>query len=240
MGMRIFQDSILYAGLLLLSSGLALCDVIQPGSPDPMVGLVLPPQVTGAPMGLVFVQEDPETGPVVSLVGSFTRPVSLGDVVLCEGAAKADHTGCASSVTVSDVLRFTKGAVGPNQYQYQLFSDPDTPEGGLDLTTLPGGGLSATTYYIDETSTVVDASPFGGPTAFPVVVYKADDGSGNVNTYWIASDADAGGGAPEPSSAVLFGAGLAALCILSAFRRMRISSPHSSNWLPTIGPACVR
>jgi hypothetical protein len=53
-----------------------------------------------------------------------------------------------------------------------------------------------------------------------VVVYKADDGSGNVNTYWIASDADAGA-VPEPSSAVLFGAGLAALCIRSAFRRVR-------------------
>jgi hypothetical protein len=204
MGMRIFRDSVLYVGLSLLSSRLALCDLIQPGSPDPAVGFVLPPQVAGAPMGLVFAQEDPEPGPVVSLVGSFTHPVSLGDVVLCEGAAKADHTGCATSVTVSDVLRFTKGAVGANQYQYQLFSDPDTPEGGLDLTKLPGGGLLTTTYYISETSTVVDTSPFGGPLTFPVVVYKADDGSGNINRYWIASDADV----PEPSTLITTLAGL--------------------------------
>jgi hypothetical protein len=204
MSMRVFRSSVIYVGLSLLSSTLALCDLIQPGSPDPAVGSVLPPQVAGAPIGLVFAQEDPELGPVVSLVGSFTHPVSLGDVVLCEGGAKADHTGCAASVTVSDVLRFTKGAVGPNQYQYQLFSDPDTPEGGLDLTKLPGGGLLATTYYIDETSTVVDTSPFGGPSAFPVVVYKAGDGSGNINTYWIASDADV----PEPSTLVVTVVGL--------------------------------
>jgi hypothetical protein len=177
-----------------------MCDLIQPGAPDPTVGKVLPPQQAGAPAGLVFAQEgDPETAPAVGLVGSFGAPVSVGDVVLCEGAATADHTGCAGSVTVSDVLRFTKVPGMANGYQYQLISDPDTPEGGLDLTKLPGGGLLPTVYYISETFTTVDASAFvPGLTAVPVVVYKADDGSGNINKYWIVSDANV----PEPSFGV--------------------------------------
>ena len=204
MSMRVSPGSFLFAGIYVLFPVAALSAPIQPGSPA--ATNTLPSQMTGAPAALVFAQEDPEIGPVISLGGSFTSPVNLGDVVLCEGAAAADHTGCIGGAVVSDVLRFTYNPrVPPGPiYQYQLFSDPDTPEGGVDLTQLPGGGLLAQPYYISETATIVDTSAFGGPVAFPLVVYKANDGMGNVNTYWIGSDAEA----PEPSTWVLVVMGL--------------------------------
>src|ERR1051326_9042121 len=63
---------------------------------------------------------------------------TMGDLVLCEGAAKADHSGCDTGVSISDILRFSPDVANPGQTDVTFLSDVDTSD--TDKVDVDGNG----------------------------------------------------------------------------------------------------
>jgi PEP-CTERM motif len=127
--------------------------------------------------------------------------LTVGDLVVCDGMAMADHSACQKDVKFSDILRFTRNAAGGTDIQWlsDISSKDDTDhaneaENGADVADLTPS-TTGHNFYVTE------ADPKGG---YEKNVYVAENANKNSAIYVMLSDN------PEPSTMILFGSGIVA------------------------------
>ena len=156
-----------------------------------------------------------EVTPGISLQ-NFTFVTTIGDLVFCEGKAKADNSACDNGVGFSDILQFTLNKAGTETNITFLSdiatSDSDKVDQDGNGADIQRGSLTPSAagpnFFIEEPS--VKDAPFG----VEKVIYKAISGAGEID-YTIYSDN------PEPSTLLLFASGAAAFAIGAIVRLKR-------------------